>query len=78
MNKLFLKNISILSVIFFFTGASQIYAEIPGRYLTADVGAADLMGIASKYPTLFWSGLFIFLIICLGYGIYYLVKRNKK
>lgn len=84
MNKLSFKNIFALSVIAvltvgsFLVGIPQVSAEIPGRELVAGLTPADLSGIASKYPALFWTALIILIVLCAGYGIYYLVKRKKK
>lgn len=52
--------------------------EIPGEYLTANPELASLSGVASKYPTLYWTALIVVVVFCVGYGIYYLVKRKKK
>ena len=46
--------------------------------LAADVGPADLMAVVSRYPVMFRSLLAIFIIICVGYGVYWFVKKNKK
>lgn len=51
--------------------------EILGRYLSADLGEADLMGIASKYPTLFWTALIAFIVALAGYAIYYFFKKKN-
>jgi len=50
---------------------------IPGEYLTADMGSADLMAIAEKHPTLFNVGVIIFICICMGYAIYYVFKKKN-
>jgi len=68
----------VLSVGGFFVGAFQANAQIPGKYFAADLGAADLSEIVSSHPTLFWTTLAIVIIICLGSGIYSLIKRKKK
>ena len=70
-----------LLVFLFFTsiifGVSQVSAEISGRYLTADLAAADLSGIVSIYPTLFWTALIIFIILCVGYCVYHFLRKKK-
>jgi len=47
----------------------------PEDNIPADVGAAGLLSVASEY---FWPILIVLIILCAGYGIYYLVKRKKK
>ena len=84
MNKIYSKNIpalltaAILAVGGLVVNTPQAYADIPGRYLTADLGSADLSGIASKYPTLFWGALIVTIIFCIGYGVHYLIIRKEK
>ena len=84
MNKLSLKNIitfagtTLLSVSVFFTNATHVYAEVPGKYLSADMGEADLLGIASKYPTLFWTAFIVLVLLGIGYCIYHFTKRKEK
>ena len=83
MNKLSFKDIltslitAVLAVGGFIAGTPQVSAEIPGRQLTAGLVPADLSGIISKYPTLFWTVFIIFIVLCIGYGIYYLVRKKK-
>lgn len=50
--------------------------EIPGEYLSADMGAADLSGIASKWPYLLLIGLILIVLLC-SVNIFYRVKKNK-
>lgn len=73
MKKLFILIIGLL-----ITFAPLVYAEIPGEYLSADLGAADLMAIARKYPTLFNTGAIVVTVFCLGYAIYYIFRKRKE
>ena len=50
--------------------------NIPGSYLTADLTPSDFAGIFSSHPILFWSLLIIFIILCIVYGIYILLKKK--
>ena len=59
-----------------FVSYTRILVGVPGRYLTADLSAADLSGISSNL-TLVWGALIIMIIFCLGYGIHYLINRKK-
>lgn len=87
MNRLFYKNIFLsltIAVVGLFTAVAPVMSaevprkssEISGKYLSADLGAADLMGIASKYAAFFWTALIILVICCAGYGLYYLLKKK--
>ena len=81
MNKTFLKSVRVSGFLLasgFLFSATQAFAQIPPKYFAADLGAADLSGIASKYPTLFWAALVAIVAFCLGYGIYAFMKREKK
>ena len=62
----------------FIFGAQQVSAEIPGNYLTADLNSADLSGIINKHPASTFTVLAIFIVFCIGYGIYWLVTRKKR
>jgi len=70
--------VATLSVCGFLAGALQANAQISGKYFAADLGAADLSEMVSAHPTLFWTALTVVVIICLGFGIYSLIKRKKK
>lgn len=50
--------------------------EIPGKYLAADLSGADLLGIVSEHPVLFWTVLIILIIVCAGYCIFRLAKKK--
>jgi len=78
MNKIFFKNILvfILFVLGFFVSAGVALAEIPGRYLTADVSATDLLDIVSKYPKTFWSLAIIFVIAVVVYSVRSFMKKK--
>ena len=79
MNKFFSKILTgILAASGFMFFASGALAEIRGRDLSADLGAADLLGIASSHSNIFWSALIIFVIVCVGYGMYYLFKKKTN
>lgn len=52
--------------------------EIDLQGLTASVAPADLMAIVTKYPTLVVSLLIIFIVLCVGYGIFWIFKNYKK
>jgi len=47
----------------------------PANNIPVSAGAASFASVASAY---FWPLLIILIILCVGYGIYYLVKRKKK
>jgi len=50
--------------------------EIPGEYLSADMGAADLSGVALKWPYLLLIAAVI--ITLLFYvNIFYRTRKNK-
>lgn len=82
MDKLFSKNIfSSLVVVFsmvsgFFVGIMPVSAEISGKELSADVGAADLSTIASKWPYLLLIGLIIIVFLCLV-NVFYRTKKKQ-
>ena len=84
MNKIFFKDKYIilaataLAASGFIMGVPQASAEIPGNYLTADLNSADLSGIINKYPASTFTILAIFIIFCIGYGIYWFVTRKKR
>jgi len=46
--------------------------------LAADIGPADLMAVVSRYPLASKLLLAAFIIVCVGYGIFWFVKKNKK
>ena len=82
MKKLFCQNIFalsaevILAVGGLFAGALQVSAEISGRQLSADVGAADLSIIASKWPYLLLIGAIIIVLLYLV-NVFYRIKEKK-
>ena len=84
MNKLFFKNISTLmsiAVLMFsglFVVASQAFAEISGREISADLGAADLSAIISEWPYLLLIGLIIIILLCLVNVFYRIKEKNKN
>ena len=55
----------------------RILAGVPGRYLTADLSATDLSGIASNHPDIFWLAFIVFIVLCVGYGITIALQRKK-
>ena len=71
MNKLFsAKNLAFLTAgILAFAGSlarvDSVFAQIPGKYLAADVSASDLAIIVSKWPYLVTIGLVIAILIAL-------------
>lgn len=75
MNKLFLG--LLIAVTTFFLGAAKAFAEIPGRYLAADLSAADLTDLIRKYPILFRILFIVFVIFCIGYAFYW-IKKPKE
>ena len=83
MKKIVLKNsvtiltTGIMAVVGIFVGASQAFAEIPGKYLAADMSGDDLLGIAKSHPYLFWTVSALLVIGCIGYGIYHLTKKKE-
>lgn len=48
---------------------------VSGNNIPAGAGAAGFALVASAY---FWPLLIILIILAIGYGIYYFLKRNKK
>ena len=60
-----------------FISYTRILAGVPGRYLTADLSAADLSGIASNHPDIFWLVFIVFIVLCVGYGITIALQRKK-
>jgi hypothetical protein len=70
--------VSLLAIFNFFIYARPASAQVSGKYLSADVGEADLMAIASKYPNLFWTVFVVLVVICMGYGANYIIKKIKK
>ena len=82
MNKLsstsvFVLFVAVMVVGGFLIGYTRLLVGVPGIYLAADLSAADLSGIASSHPTLFWALFVVFVILCAGYGIYCLAKRKE-
>ena len=84
MNKALSKNIhTLLGITALAIGGlsgiiSQAYAAVPGKYLSADMGEADLLAIASKYPVTFWTLLIALIILGIAYCIYHFSKKKEK
>jgi hypothetical protein len=55
----------------------KLLAMVSGRELSADVGAADLSAIASRWPYLLLIGLIIIVLLCLV-NIFYRIKEKNK
>ena len=53
----------------------QAPAPVEQTVVAGNVGTASFSSVAAGY---FWPLLTIFILLCLGYGIYYMVKRKKK
>lgn len=70
--------VAVFIVAAFFAGFPQLLVQVPGKYLAADLGAADLTGIASQNSVLFWTVLIILIILGIGYSIYYPISKRKK
>jgi uncharacterized membrane protein YciS (DUF1049 family) len=74
-----MKKIIGLIILLSFMGLSvaplMTNAQIPGEYLAADVGAADLLDIAEKHPILFWIGLLVVIILCIIFFVRMVVNR---
>jgi hypothetical protein len=68
-----------LIILFSFLGLSVVplmtNAQIPGEYLAADVGAADLLDIAEKHPILFWVALLVVIVVCIICFVKMIVNR---
>ncbi len=60
-----------------FVSYTRLLVGVPGRYLAANLSAADLSGFSSN-PTFIWGALIVMIIFCIGYSIYHLVSRKKK
>ena len=69
--------VAFLAIGGFFVSASQASADIAGKYLAADLSADDLSKMISEHPILFWGLLALFIVICIGYGIYYIAKKRE-
>ena len=50
--------------------------EVPGRYLTADLSAADLLGVAKENPVFFSVAFIALIVFIVGYVIYYFLKKK--
>jgi len=68
---------AVLAVGSFLVGASQVSAEISAEDFAADVGAADLSAIASKWPYLLLIGLILIVLLCLV-NVFYRSKDKEK
>ena len=68
---------AVLAVGGFLVGYTRLLAGVPGRYLAADLSAADLSGIASNHPDIFWLVFIVFIVLCAGYGITVALQRKK-
>ena len=82
MKKLSYKNIyfSLVGIFsafgIFIISAVKVSAEIPTKYLAADLAAEDLFGIASSYSTILWVVFIALVVSCAGYGIYHFAKKK--
>ena len=76
MKNYFSKNILVLSVMGFLSIALKVSAESVSRYLSADLGAADLMETALRHPNLVYLALAILIVLCLIYVMRYFLKKK--
>lgn len=81
MSKIFNKSFvllstAVLAISSFFVGTPQVSAEIPGERFSADLGAADLSAVASKWPYLLLIGAIIVILLCLV-NVFYRIKEKK-
>ncbi len=84
MNRKFNKNIFSLSGVIisvlsgFFVCTTLVSAEIPGEALSANVGAAGLLEIASNWPYLLLIGLVIVILLVVANLFYRPKPKNDK
>jgi hypothetical protein len=57
---------------------TPVQSTTPENNLPANVGAASVATTGSKWTNFLWIVLIIAIILCVAYGIYYLIKRKKK
>lgn len=59
------------------TPAAQTTAT-ENNSIPTSAGAASLSTTASKYARQLWIGFIIFIVACVGYGLYHFYKRKNK
>lgn len=60
-----------------FVSASKTLAEIPGKYLAADLEGSDLLSIATEHPIISWTVLVILVVLGIGYGIRHITRKKE-